>query len=356
MMKALRGARRSSGPRRLLVPIALLAVFALLLAACGDADDDDGDVAAPDDTEEPDGTDDTDDTDDADAEWPDEIVFMTGSTGGSWQALGAALGAVIEDEMDLRVDVQAGAGPANLIGIQQGDAQIALSNAFAYVEALEGEGDWEDQPIDDVVHMLALNIQMFQMWVQANTDIQSIDDVPGHALATLGQGSAGEAGVADVLDVHGISYDDLSRVEFGSAGDMVDFMSDRQVDIAANVAPLPASYYIEMAASQDIRLIGVDPDRLAELQERNAGYIPDVIPGGTYEGEDEDVDTFSTSVHIVTSRQLPADFIEELSRVIADNADSIRAVADAFSEVTSDAMGRDLGLEMHPGAEAYFGG
>jgi uncharacterized protein len=361
MKKCLKSGRSDASVerRRWTTALALLSVAALVLAACGDGED--APVAAPDDADEAEGVDveegeeaAAEEPSDEDYEIPEELNFMTGSAGGTWQAVGAALGAIFEREFPgVRVNVLPGGSGSNLLGLQSGEANIALSNAFTTLDAIAGNEPF-DEPLDRIHHIVALQEQTFHMMVPVDSDVQSIADLPGKSLATLAVGSAGEQGVSDILAVYGLSYDDLSRVEHGGGADLAEMMQNNQVDVIANVAPMPASYYLDVTNSRDMRIIPVDEEELNTLRGLNPGYVPGVIPAGTYDGVDEDIPTFSTYAHVLVSSDLDDGFVRELVRVFIEHDSDIRAVGAGFGDVTPENMARDVGAGMHPAAEELY--
>ena len=69
-----------------------------------------------------------------------QVTFMTGPQGGSWIPLGGALKGMWEKEIPgLHIQQTPGAGIANVRGVDEGKAQIGLSNSNTAVLGVQGE-------------------------------------------------------------------------------------------------------------------------------------------------------------------------------------------------------------------------
>lgn len=68
-----------------------------------------------------------------------QITLMTGPQGGVWVPLGGALKGMWEKAIPgLQITAQPGAGVANVIGVEQGKAQIGFSNSSSAVDGAMG--------------------------------------------------------------------------------------------------------------------------------------------------------------------------------------------------------------------------
>jgi TRAP-type uncharacterized transport system substrate-binding protein len=68
-----------------------------------------------------------------------QVTLMTGPQGGVWVPLGGALKGMWEKAIPgLQITAQPGAGVANVIGVEQGKAQIGFSNSSSAVDGAMG--------------------------------------------------------------------------------------------------------------------------------------------------------------------------------------------------------------------------
>jgi len=87
----------------------------------------------------------------------------------------------------------------------------------------------------------------------------------------------------------------------------------------------------------------------------NSYYRKAVIPGGMYQGNDQDVQTFGVGATFVTSSAVPEDLVYEVVKAVFDHLDQFRRLHPAFANLKPEEMVRDgLSAPLHPGAERYF--
>lgn len=283
-----------------------------------------------------------------------DIRLMTGPQGGSWYPLGGAMAELIGKKMpNVRVTVQPGAGITNVKAVQAEKAEMGFANSCSTVDAIHGRDPFEKK-YDNVMHMMALYPQYFQMVVPADSDIKSVADLKGKVLATQPKGNTGEQMSRHVLEVHGLSYDDCSKVHFVSYSDAVELMKNRQTDAFFLVTTVPASSVMDLAVSRKVRLLSLSEDKIAELNKINSGYVKRVIKAGTYPGQDEDVMGIGTWTHLIVQAKMPKDLVRDICEIFVEGREAFGAVVKAMEGVTTETLASDVGVPFHPGAEEYF--
>jgi hypothetical protein len=282
------------------------------------------------------------------------LRFMTGPQGGSWIPLGGAIAEVVQKELPhVSITVMPGAGIANVKAIEQGKADLGFGNANSTADAIAGRKPFDVQA-QNVKHVVTLYNQYFQITVPEDTDIRSVKDFKGKRLAVQPVGNTGEQMSREVMQVYGLKYADAAKVNHLSYTDAVELLKNRQADVFTAITTIPASAIMDLATGRKVRLIGIDEDKVQELQKMNAGYTRLVVPRGTYAGQDADVVTIGTVTHLVASGKLPEDLVAQITQAIVKHKDALAAVVKDIGKVTPKEMGRDIGLPFHPGAQRFF--
>src|SRR5699024_11622023 len=91
-------------------------------------------------------------------------------------------------------------------------------------------------------------------------------------------------------------------------------------------------------------------DQMIEKQ----GFEPYTVPEGTYENQDEDVETLGLSIIVFARDDVSEDAIYELTKSIYENEDSLADIHSSFGEFDVEEMTENLSLYLHPGAEKYY--
>jgi uncharacterized protein len=282
------------------------------------------------------------------------LRLMTGPQGGSWYPLGGAIKNAFERaQPGTTVQVLPGAGIANVLALEAGRADVGFANSVSTVDALEGREPFEEA-VENVCNVATLYPQYFQIVVLAGRGIESIDDLKGQPFTTQPTGNTGEAITQQVLEAYDMTYDDLGRVSHVSYTDSVALMRDANAVAFSLGTTIPASAIMDLASARDIKLLEIPDDRFERLREMNPGYTKITVPGGTYPGQDEDVQTIGYATHIVARCDLDEDVVYNLLQAIVDRQQDLAAVASAAGETDLEGMAEDIGVPMHAGAERFF--
>ncbi|WP_252701248.1 TAXI family TRAP transporter solute-binding subunit [Natronosalvus vescus] len=316
------------------------------------------------------GDDDTDDTDDngngngngngdeediGDAD-PDEggevLSWHAGGTGGTYYPLSGEMKSIVEEHTPHGLQVQStGASVENVGSLGREEAEFALiQNDIAYF-AYNGTGieDFEDEPIENLRGVATLYPETIHIITQADSGIESVEDLEGATINTGDLGSGTQVNALQILESAGIDDFDEQNTDFASATDQI---RDGDIDAAVIVGGWPVGSVEELASSEDIALVSVDGDVRDQVQEDAEWMAEDTIPGGTYDGVDDDVETVSVQAMIATHDGVDEEIVEEVTTAIFDNTDDFSIKADFIS---ADTAQDGMPIDLHPGAEAYFG-
>ncbi|WP_370160855.1 TAXI family TRAP transporter solute-binding subunit [Limimaricola soesokkakensis] len=284
----------------------------------------------------------------------DSMVFLTGSQGGTWFPMGAAMKSEIEKVVnDVSIQVRPGASLANVVAIENGLAQLALGSSISTVDAINGVGSFEGQEVENVCNIAKL-YQFIVQAVAVDLDMETPADFEGRAMSVNPRGNASEVTARMVLESFGVTYDDLSKVNFASMSDQANMMKDGQVDGFIQTTTVPAGVIMDIAASSDVKLLPIPEENVAQLTEQNAGFRPYVIPAGSYPFQDEDVPTAAFGTHIMTACDQNEEKIYQITKALTESMPKVAVPIAALKGVGPEQMAEDIGVPLHPGAARYY--
>jgi TRAP transporter TAXI family solute receptor len=288
------------------------------------------------------------------AERSDRLKLAAGPQGGTWYPLAGALKNILERRVDgLWVQVLPGGGVANVKAVEIGRADLALANSVSTVDAINGEPPFKSKATH-VCNLATLYPQYFQAVALAGSGIESPEDFRGRSLATQPKGNTGEAMTLHLLRAYGMSYEDLSRLNYGNYTDSVALMKDGNAQIFTLGTSIPSGAVMDLASARAVSLIEIPDDALARMREINAGYQRIVIPAATYPGQERDVATIGYATHLVARCELPAHLIHHVLDGLYAGLPDLSAIAKAMKQTTVQSMSRDIGVPMHPAAETWY--
>jgi uncharacterized protein len=284
----------------------------------------------------------------------ENLRLMTGPQGGSWYPMGGAIKNVVEQALPgTTIQVLPGAGIANVLGVQGGRADLGFANSVSTVDAIHGKPPF-DEATDNVCHLVTLYPQYFQIVTTAGSGIESLDQLKGRALTTQPTGNTGEAITAHLLEAQGLTYDDLSRADFVSYTDSVALLKDGNSEVFTLGTTVPASAIMDLASARDIKLLEVTDELLDKMRDINPGYQRIMVPAGSYPGQDEDVGVIGYTTHLIGRCDLADETVEGVLQQVVDHQQDLASVARAIGDTTLEEMAADIGVPLHPAAEAFW--
>jgi TRAP transporter TAXI family solute receptor len=283
-----------------------------------------------------------------------DIRMMTGPMGGAWVPLGGAIAELIQKNIaGTTVSVSPGGGIANVVGVQEGKADIGFGNSSSSVDGIMGREPFK-APTKNVTQLANLYPQFFQMVVLEDSGIKSPADLKGKGICPGPKGHTGELLSQQVLQLYGLSYKDMAKVNHVSYSDAVSLMKDGHAQGYLLGTTIPASSILDLATTKKIRLLSLPEDKIRELQRMNGGYIRRIIPSGTYPGVNYDVVTVGYFTHLVISAKLPEPLVYNITKVLSENVERLADVVKDMKGVTVKDLALDIGVPFHPGALKYY--
>ncbi len=283
-----------------------------------------------------------------------DLKMMTGPMGGSWYPLGGAIAELIQKSIPgTNVSVAPGGGMANVVGVEEGKADIGFGNSSSSVDAVEGRAPFK-APAKNVMQLANLYPQYFQIFVLKGSAIKSVADLKGKTICPGPKGHTGELVTRQILGVYGLSYNDMKHVNHVSYTDAGALMKDGHADCWLPGTTIPASVGLDLATTKGIRLLSLPDDKIEAMRKINVGYIKRIIPAGTYPGFNEEVQTIGYFTHLVISAKLPEPLVYNITKLVAENVGRLADVVKDMKGVTVQDLALDIGVPFHPGALKYY--
>ena len=282
------------------------------------------------------------------------IRIMSGPQGGSWYPLAGAIQTIIEKEVPgTSVRVAPGAGISNVLGVETNKAEMGFGNSVSTFDGINGNDPFKKKT-DNVRHIATLYFQYFHVVAVADAGIKTVADINGKILTTQQKGNTGEQMTRDVLKVYGLDYSKMRKVNFSSYSDSVEQLKDGHAQVFTGVTTVPASAVMDIGTSRKITIVPVPDEKLRMLQKINKGYDKRTIKGGTYPGQDKDVQTIGTWTHLIMRCSTPETLAYQITKSLAKNTEQLGHVVAAVKGLTTKELAIDVGVPYHPGARKFY--
>ena len=287
------------------------------------------------------------------------LLFYHGKPGGSWYPTGIGLNGVWKTYIpNIAITNIPGGGDANAVAIAEGVADIALSDSAALGHALFGLEPYVKAFAPDELPTIASFWSDTGAWiVWKDSGIMTVADLKGKRISPSETGSGDEGVARQMLEVMGMSYDDMAKVELVPSGDALDLMKDGHVDaVYTSFDSVGDPGLTPLQLTREIRFLSVPDDVLAKMVELNPGLTIGYTEPGSYRGIDEALPQLGETLGLMARQGLSEDLVYDLTRVMVEHWEShMQPVLEALALVTPEELARPLsGTAFHPGAARYY--
>jgi TRAP transporter TAXI family solute receptor len=290
------------------------------------------------------------------------LVFASGSVGGSWHPIAAAIVEKVHEHMVGRpISVRPGADAVgNPMVVGRGIADFGISYQPFLGMATRGEGPYKRKYNKlRAIFGVVPNIEHF--FVDPDLGVDFLDEIFERKLKVrIGTGSptSGDRYIMEqVLSLHGLTFKDTEawgvKWELSGTGHRVNTWKDRHIDVFSSFIAVPASGIVQATHSRKGKWVPLKPETRKFLAEK-FGLVNAVIPAGTYTGLSKDYPTVKSPLVIFTQKDIPDDIIYTFTKAAAENKDYVSTATATMKRWEPTEMWKGLGIETHPGALRYF--
>jgi len=279
------------------------------------------------------------------------LSWHAGGTGGTYFPLSNEFKTVVESNSDFSLNVQStGASVENVGSLADGSADFALiqNDIASFAKNGEGIDAFEGSPVENLQGVATLYPETITLVTLAENDISSLSDLSGATINTGDLGSGTQVNAQQILESAGISDYNEQNAGFSQASEQ---LANGDIDAAFVVGGWPVGAIEDLANTNDIEIVSISGDTRESIKSDASWFANDTIPGGTYSGVDEDVETVAVQAMIATHSGVEADTVETVTAAIFDNLDELSIKTDF---ITVDSAQDGMSIELHEGAAAYF--
>lgn len=285
------------------------------------------------------------------------INIATGGTGGTYYPLGGAMAKIFNDNVEgVTANAQStGASVENIGLVAGGETEIAFVQNDVTYYAWNGIESFADKDaIKNIRGMAMLYAEVVQIIATADSGITSVDDLVGKKVAVGAAGSGTEVNARQILEEHGISYDDLGKVDYLSFNEAADQLKNKQVDAAFVTGAVPTSAVTEVTQTANIVVVPMASDKIAALAAKYPFYTEYTIAAGNYNGQNVDIVTPAVMAMLVVPEDLDEDLVYNLTKQLFEQRQIIIDTHDRGNDIKIETALAGMPIDVHPGAQRYY--
>ncbi|RDL47291.1 hypothetical protein BLJAPNOD_06131 [Ensifer sp. M14] len=245
---------------------------------------------------------------------------------------------------------------ANINAIAGGSLESGFAQSDVATWAYTGTGIWEGKPAVDKLRAIAnLYPESIHLVASASSGINSVADLKGKKVSLDEPGSGTLVDARIILEGYGLSEADVSA-EFLKPDQAADRMRDGAMDAFFFVGGFPAGAIAELASQHKVKLVPISCEEAPSICEKYTFFAADAVPGGTYEGNPEEVKTLSVGAQWITSADQKDDLVYGITKALWN--ENTRKQLDAGHAkgkmITKESALNGVGIPLHPGAERFY--
>lgn len=282
------------------------------------------------------------------------MMFGTGGTAGTYYSYGGVLAQYMKNYANVRVTaVSTGGSKVNIQSIQDGDFQLGFTQSDVMTYGWEGTRAFEkDGATKDFRVLGALYAETVQL-ITMDKNITSVEDLRGKSVSIGQAGSGVYFNAIDVLEGAGISLKDI-KPQYQSFEDSKESLKDGKIDAAFIVAGAPTTAITELATTNGVHFINIDGELREKILKACPYYSVYKIPGNTYPGQTEDVETITVQATLIVSAKADKDTVYDMTAALFDHAEEISRENSKGRELTLENATDVSTIPFHEGAAKYY--
>ncbi len=285
------------------------------------------------------------------------FTIGTSASGGAVYGVGAGLSQLLNEKISgLSTRAISTGGAVDNVGLmERGEIQLACNasntNAMAYNGELTGIAAQKN-----LRGIVSLYPSVFHLVATKSSGIESIADFAGTRGAVGQSASASDVYTQHIVEGAGLNYKDRKDFEpvYADPSDAAEQLKDGHIDWGHLPLGVPGSAVIDLAMSGAINIIPIEGEYRDKLIQNHPYYVPYTIPGGTYSGFDEDIETAACVITFVADESVDEEIVYEMTKTIWENLDEVQQIAASLSWMDRDDPCAGIGVPLHPGAERYY--
>ena len=283
-----------------------------------------------------------------------EISIPTSNLTGTWYIWGSALSKVINDYVDgYTASPQVTDGPlADIQMIEDDEALLTLGNSAVCYEAWNGEGiaSPDGTKYQKQRALFMAYPSYFHNITTTKTGVKNIADLEGRVVACAPAGSGPNYSIE--YSMKALNITPKEKI-YGGVDAAYELLKDNNIANVVLAMGIPVGTVTDFALNYDMAFVEYTDEQLKTVCDTYPFLTPAVIPAGTYNGQDHDVNTVSFGNMIIAHQDMDADLAYEITKACFEHQDYFINAHSTGNDMTEEAF-VNCSVPLHPGAIRYF--
>ena len=247
-----------------------------------------------------------------------------------------------------------GASVANSKLIGAGDTDFAILQNDIASYAHYGKKGMFDKPIKNLLGVCTLFPEHVQLVARKGSNIKSPADLKGKKVAIGPVGSGTTENAKQILEAWGLTVGDLAKAEQLTASQSADYIKDGRLDAAFFTVAVGAAVIMDTSLIVDVNIVPIEGKNVDKLIKSYPFYAKQMVPAGTYKGNDAEIPTVSVMAMLSARADLETDIVYKILSAMYSDLPQLKKAHAKFKDIEMEKGLIGMGIPLHPGAEKYF--
>ena len=237
--------------------------------------------------------------------------------------------------------------------VTMGDADFGTSSLDDIIDCYNGVNDFEGLPSGKLrfLYNTGGSGPTCHVVLPPDSPVNTVADLAGKKIGVT-------VGYMDkymryMLAEAGLNEGDY-EVSYLAIADICNGIKDGTLDAGFYSTPHPLTSFTDLAVTSGMKLLNVGDELVDKLIEKYPFFHKVIVPGGTYQGNDEDVVTFTAYTCWVCNDSVPEETVYEWLRVILADPDRLAEIHPNAANIKLETALLDRNIPLHPGALRYY--
>jgi len=294
-----------------------------------------------------------------DEPWPELIGLATGGVGSGEYAFSVAINTMINRYVDgVTAKEIPSTAPIECLRLMN-NGEALLSFATAHVAYLANRGM---EPYNDYIpyNLIVSGTPMYtHITVKEDSGITSIADLKGKTMAADFPIAPAHLEVfLAYVEAYGITKNDMKILSGADQVELARYVIEGMADGAYFGGPIPISAATELSTMRDTIVLGLDEDKIdgaaAAAVERGWFYTPQVLPAGTYIGQDKELNVLGSFCSYGCRPEANEKLMYAIVKALFENEKEFIELQPGNQKIKLDTALNDFSVPYHPGAIRYY--
>lgn len=279
------------------------------------------------------------------------VKIGTGDENGTYYAYGSQLTQILNKSGDFKFNVAKTAGSAaNLRLLSEDYIGLAFAQSDVMNDAYNGTG-YFDKPYKGYSAIAALYTEAIQVVTSENSDIQSIKDLYGKRVS-LGEKESGVLQNAkQIIAAYGLNETSMNA-KYLSYTDAANELKNGNIDAFFCTAGTPTHAIKNIAETIKIKLIPITGTEAERLSEQYGSYEKYTVKAGTYNGQNEDIETLGVKMILAVSDKMSVENVNLITKTLFEYRDELDFITNSHFDINFAV--ENVPIQFHTGAVKYY--